>query len=69
MERTPVSSSAIQSVGYDTDSQTMEIEFNGGRTYQYFDVPAAEHEALMEADSHGAYFNVHIKGHYVEVEL
>jgi hypothetical protein len=39
MDRTPVSSSNLSSVGYDPDEQILEIEFNGGRVYQYYDVP------------------------------
>ena len=39
MERTPVTSTDILSIGYDTDNQTLEIEFIRGAVYQYSDVP------------------------------
>jgi hypothetical protein len=39
MLRTPVSSSALRSVGYDPQTQTLEIEFNSAEVYQYFNVP------------------------------
>lgn len=64
MERTFVESSNIMSIGYDEDSQTLEIEFNNGSIYQYFDVSKAEFDTLMGAESHGKYFNSNIKGVY-----
>lgn len=36
MERTSVTSSNINSIGYDADSQTLEIEFNNGAVYEYW---------------------------------
>jgi hypothetical protein len=39
MNREAVTSSNIASIGYDEDSQTLEIEFLNGGLYQYFDVP------------------------------
>ena len=56
MERTPVTSSSLCSVGYDTESSTLEIEFNNGRLYRYSGVPAEEHQGLMSASSQGTYF-------------
>ena len=62
MERIPVQSSTLASVGYDPDSSILEIEFNsGGGVYQYFGVPEFVHEGLMSAGSKGAYFDHHIK--------
>ncbi|MCA9933042.1 MAG: KTSC domain-containing protein [Ardenticatenaceae bacterium] len=64
MKRTAVSSSNLASVGYDPESQILEIEFNSGRVYQYFDVPQDEYDGLMNADSHGRYFNQNIRDNY-----
>jgi len=69
MERTSVSSSNIRSIGYDTDSTTLEIEFNTGGVYQYSGVPQGEYDALMAAASHGTYFSAHIKKVYPFVKL
>lgn len=33
MERTPVTSTDICAIGYDADTQTLEIEFNTGSVY------------------------------------
>jgi hypothetical protein len=64
MERTTVSSSNINSIGYEAETQTLEIEFMRGSVYQYSDVPVEEYEAIMNADSKGKYFNANIKIHY-----
>jgi len=64
MERQSVSSSDLASVGYDKNSQVLEIEFNNGAIYQYLNVPASIHAGLMAASSKGRYFNDHIKGVY-----
>jgi len=64
MERTTVSSSNINSIGYEAETQTLEIEFMRGSVYQYSDVPVEEYEAIMNADSKGKYFNANIKNHY-----
>ncbi len=61
MERVRVSSSNLRSVGYDSESRTLEIEFLNGGLYQYFGVPASVHAGLMSASSHGSYFDAHIK--------
>jgi len=69
MDRTPVSSSNIRSIGYDSDSGTLEIEFNSGPVYQYFDVPQCEYDGLMTASSHGTYFNASIRHTFRFVRL
>lgn len=64
MQRKPVQSSDLRSVGYDAATQTLEIEFNSGGIYQYYGVPAAVYQGLMSAASHGQYFHAHIKDVY-----
>ena len=64
MDRDPVSSSNLRSVGYDEANQELEIEFNGGRVYQYFGVSKRIHEELMNAASHGKYFHRNIEDNY-----
>lgn len=64
MIRQSVTSSNIASIGYDADSQTLEVEFLNGGVYQYFDVPQHVHQAFMNADSHGQYLAKNIKGTY-----
>jgi len=64
MKREPVESSNLASVGYDADNKILEIEFNHGGIYQYFDVPQDVYDELMGADSHGKYFVHNIKDEY-----
>ena len=56
MEREPVASEALRSVGYDPDAQVLEVELAGGAVYRYLDVPAHVHAALMTAPSHGRFY-------------
>ena len=60
--RIPVDSSNLASVGYNPWSGVLEIEFHGGRIYQYFGVPLDVYWGLMNATSHGKFFHAHIKG-------
>ena len=63
MNRHPVESSNIQAIGYDPDTLILEVEFGKNvdagyphnRLYQYFNVPAEVHRALMDAHSHGEF--------------
>lgn len=64
MERVPVSSSNVSSIGYDADVQILEVEFRNGSVYQYSGVPPSEHEALMSSDSKGKYLHANIKTRY-----
>lgn len=64
MQRTPVSSSMIRAIGYDFKSELLEVEFSQGAVYEYRLVPAAVHQALIEAGSIGGYFAANIKGQY-----
>jgi len=64
MERTPVSSSTINSIGYDPDSRGLEIEFTRGAVYVYHEVPQHEYENLMVSESIGRYFNANIRDNY-----
>ena len=61
IERTPVRSSALRSVGYDPKQRVLEIEFIQGAVYRYFDVSAEVYRGLMAAESHGRYFNQHVR--------
>lgn len=64
MTRVPVASSDIRSVGYDEESEVLEIEFHSGGIYQYSVVPESVYAGLMSAPSHGSYFHRHIKDKY-----
>jgi len=59
-----VNSSVAYAIGYDADSQILQVEFQGGEVYQYFDVEAETWEDFYSADSIGEFFNQEIKGNY-----
>lgn len=61
MERKYVVSSNIASIGYDAEQMILEVEFNYGSIYQYFDVPESVYEGLMTADSYGKYLDAYVK--------
>ncbi len=64
MEREPVNSSNLVSVGYNPDSETLEIEFKSSGVYEYYNVPKFMYDRLMEAGSIGTFFNAEIKNSY-----
>ena len=68
MDRISVRSSNIVSVGYDSVSETLEIEFDNG-VYQYSGVPDVVHRGLMSASSPGRYFHRNIKDKYACVKV
>ena len=64
MERQYVQSKDLKSVGYDSENNTLEIEFNSGGIYQYLNVPNVVYLNLLSASSHGKFFHAFIKGKY-----
>lgn len=60
----PVNSSMAKAIGYDNESQTLQVEFHNGAIYQYSDVESETWESLQAADSTGKFFNSDIKGNY-----
>lgn len=64
MNRSAVTSSSLAQIGYNPETETLEIQFLNATLYQYFNVPADEYHALMTAPSRGAFLNRCIKGRY-----
>ena len=62
--RTAVESSNLKSIGYDAASKTLEVEFNEGGVYRYFDVPRATHQGLIKSESKGKFFHGNIRGKF-----
>ena len=61
MNRHQVASSNVRAIGYDTATQTLEVEFHSGWVYQYYGVPEILHQQIMEASSKGQFLNQYIK--------
>lgn len=64
MERFPINSDALASLGYDMVRRVLEVEFTSGRVYQYFDVPPREVRQLIDAPSRGGYFSRCVRDRY-----
>lgn len=64
MNRTLVASSNVQSVGYDSHTQTLEVQFLSGSVYQYYGVPENIYNQLMQASSKGKFLHMYIKNQY-----
>jgi hypothetical protein len=65
VHRDNVPSSAIASIGYDQDSEILEVEFVSGKLYRYQDVPFDLYVDFLEADSKGQFFNDHIRDAFI----
>lgn len=63
-DMTPVDSSNIRQIGYDSATQDLYVEWIEGRTYVYSGVPEVTHQELMDAASKGSYINREIKPNY-----
>jgi len=57
MKTTAVDSTMLRTIGYDAERQLLQIEFQNHSIYQYFNVPEAAYEALIQSPSKGTYFN------------
>ena len=64
IEMLAVSSSNVESIGYDETTQTLQVRFLSGGIYIYKNVPLMEFECLRAAPSIGGYLNRNIKGAY-----
>jgi hypothetical protein len=59
-----VESTTLATVAYDEARQLLQLEFCSRAIYLYFGVPAAVHQALLDAPSKGKYFNRAIRGRF-----
>jgi hypothetical protein len=62
MKMIPVESSNIKAVGYDPSTRECRVRFHNGAEHVHMDIPPEKHSGFMTAESHGKYYNEHIKG-------
>ena len=63
--RTPLESSSIASIAYDSAEGVLEVEYRrSGKLHDYFDVPPALYRGLMDAESKSAFLNKVIKPNF-----
>ena len=61
LERQPVKSRILRSVGYDDSTKILEIEFHTGLVYQYSGVSPKVYKDLMHSGEIGKYFSEKVR--------
>ena len=69
MQRQPVQSRALRSVGYDAEAEELQIEFQSGSVYAYQGVPPSVYQWLMRIPNKGVFVTRQIVGQYTERAL
>ncbi len=64
MERQFVTSTGLQSVGYDTATGILKIEFRNGGIYRYSSISFSVYQAFMHEVLKGTFFHSQIKDRY-----
>jgi len=62
VQRLPVKSSFIAEIGYDEKTNTLEVLLKSGKVYVYLEFPPEEFQALRDAESIGAHYNIIKRG-------
>lgn len=65
MERSIVKSDELNSVGYDQNSNTLEIEFENGVINQYLEVPESLYNEFMNSNLKAEFFKENIANIYL----
>ena len=61
VQRVLVESGKLNSIGYDLNRRTLEIQYDNGEVYQYYEVPQVVYSRMMNAEFTFGYFSHHIK--------
>lgn len=69
MDMTPVKSSNVEAVGYDSATGTLRVTFKGGGTYDYAGATAQTYGALITAKSPGSYLRKHVRGAFKHTKV
>ena len=64
MKEISLNSSVLSGFTYDPERQLLWLRFRAGDLYLYQRVPAAIVQGLLQARSHGRYFNLAIRGRF-----
>ena len=69
INRMPVVSSNVASVGYSRHLHALEIEFVRGAVYRFLNVPADVYHDLLASESKGHFIFEHLRGKYEFVRI
>jgi len=64
IERQPVESSSVASVGYDVATSTLEVAYRKSGVYRYFGVPSQTYARVLAAESVGRLINEEVRDIY-----
>lgn len=64
MNRIPVVSSNIKSIGFEATNNVLEVEFHSGGIYKYRNVSQAIFDSFLKSSSKGSFFDQYIKDKY-----
>ncbi len=64
MQRKPVVSSNVKSIGYDAERRVMEVEFRNLGVYEYEGVEPELYQRLIDAPSVGGFLHKHVRGRF-----
>jgi hypothetical protein len=65
MNWTVLESKMLSAAAYDHFRQILCLRFrNTGDVYRYFELPAADYQAFLRAESKGRFFRSHIRDHF-----
>jgi KTSC domain len=59
------SSRLLEAAVYDRSQAILELSFRSGISYRYWNVPAQVYHRLLQAESKGKFYNVHIRNRYL----
>lgn len=59
-----LASTNLNTVAYDPDTSTLEVEFHSGGSYTYQGVTQDVYDGLLAAPSAGRYFHANIRDRY-----
>jgi hypothetical protein len=64
LERQPVKSRILRSLGYDESTKILEIEFQTGLVYQYAGVPIKVYRELIRSEEIVKYFTDKVRNRF-----
>ena len=64
LERRGADVVSVVSMGYDRDSETLEVELDNGKTFQYYKVPAGVFELFQKSPAKSTFLATQIKDRY-----
>ena len=64
MREVDLQSTSLKTACYQEQSAFFDLEFQSGMIYRYLGVPVEVYQELLQAESKGRYFNLHIRNRY-----